>query len=218
MQGILYWVFNLKILSCSRLDDHGATTIFASGKCKLFDRYDRNDVSEVSTHTRSDGVFAAQIMVPSNKQHMRFTQWIAASENTKSNVYSIADEPWRKRLGHPGMQILRGIITGGRYSLAKVDNSRAHTFPTCVSNNFTRVACTVDLVDSSIIITVYTDVCEPIKHGIFMWRPYLLVMIAAPKRYVRAGLLENNAKIGAHCMNFILCLDSNSKKSAKSAF
>lgn len=87
---------NLNPLPCSRLDEQGVNTIFESGKCKVFDRYDRNDILGLLSRTRSERRFAGQIMVPSHKQGSRSTLKIAAVHKTKRNAYSITDQLWLK--------------------------------------------------------------------------------------------------------------------------
>lgn len=106
------------------------------------------------------------------------------------------------------------MIDAGKYGMNN-SNKKKQMCETCVETRSMKVTCKGNLVERSRAITMPADVCGPMQHQCFGRSKYFVVMIVTPHRYVRVRLMKFRTELQEHCLEFMACINRNSRKMVK---
>lgn len=157
----------LNLFACSRFEDYGITTTIQSGKCKLMDRHDQSKISGILPKRKSDGLFAAQIMVP--KRHASQSNYKNSSAHvctTKSSVKYTkkVEELGHWRMGKANIPVVRAMIAAERYGMSAQRKVQSQQCDTCIKSKTKMDACNGTLMDDSKGITIHMNICGPMRN------------------------------------------------------
>lgn len=108
---------------------------------------------------------------------------------------------------HTGIPVIRDMRTAGKYGMSTQKKAQSHKCETCVESKNTKAACNGAVVDELKEITVYINICGPMKNTTIQGNRYFVPMATAPHRYIRTKLLLTRREVHDHCLDFIAWLD-----------
>lgn len=202
----------MNLLSCTRLDGDGITSVISRNRCKLFDRENKNSLLGSIPKRKSDGLYVTRIVMPKRITSAAVRLVIKLRRDSDPN--QTRECIWHKRMGHISQGVVRHMITDGRYGMKRSKPQNVDC-PTCTQTRQTKPPAIGKLIDDAQDITLYMDICGPFQKETYCGKQYFMTMTTTPHRYTNVQLMRTRDEAVQNCYDFIAWLDRNAKESVE---
>ena len=191
----------LSLISVSRLDEHGITSVFSSGHAKLLDRLENHSLLGVGKCSKN-GLFEFYTRSSPNR---------LCSVKDKNECLNV----WHNRLGHANTQLIESMIKENRYGMKLNDKTILQSCTVCNEAKQSKEPTTGMLIKETEEHVLHVDILGPIYPLSAGGAQYVLSVIVEKSRYAVTRLQKLRSECIENLREIILWLERKTNITVK---